>query len=156
MVGLMVPGLASPITKAKARRHLALGQEAGNRTDVPLRSPRREAEKFSSARAASTEAHSKMSLGRSWRQARPQLPSSLTGESSASPFFQALNSLMKEKPDQESEGVVVRTDRHFHREHSFGRSGVQIGFHASQCGSREATGARAFGEEIFCVTFGSR
>src|ERR1019366_7265975 len=98
------PGVAR-LRRRKLGVTLPLAWKRGNRTDVPLRSPRREAEKFSSARAASTEAHSKMSLGSSWRQTRPRLPSSLTGESSDSPFFQALNSLMKEKPDQESEGV---------------------------------------------------
>src|ERR1035437_1885653 len=77
----------------------------GNPTGVPPRSPRREAEKFSRARAASTEAHSKTSLGSSWRQVKPRVPSSLTGESSISPFFQALNSLMKEKAAQDSEEV---------------------------------------------------
>jgi hypothetical protein len=82
-----------------------LAWKRGNPTGVPLRSPRRDAEKFSSARAASTEAHSKTSWGSSWRQTRPQLPSSFNGESSASPFFQALNSLMNEKADQDSEGV---------------------------------------------------
>ena len=66
---------------------------------------RLDAEKFSRARAASTLAHSKTSPGSSCRQVRPQLPSSLTGESSDSPFFQALNSLMKEKVDQDSEAV---------------------------------------------------
>jgi len=53
--------------------------------------------------AASTLAHSKTSPGNSWRQMSPRVPSSLIGESSALPFFQALNSLMKENPDQDSE-----------------------------------------------------
>src|SRR5487761_2220018 len=77
----------------------------GNPTGVPLRFPRLDAEKISRAWAASTLAHSKTSPGSSWRQARPRLPSSLTGESTDSPFFHALNSLMKENPDQDSEGV---------------------------------------------------
>ena len=84
---------------------LPLAWKRGNPTGVPLRFPRLDAEKFSSARAASTLAHSKTSPGSSWRQARPRVPSTLTGESSDWPFFQALNSLMNEKPDQESEGV---------------------------------------------------
>ena len=99
-----IPDVAR-LRKRKLGVTFPLAWKRGNPTGVPPRSPRREAEKFSSARAASTLAHSKTSLGSSWRQARPQLPSSLTGKSSDSPFFQALNSLMKEKADQESEGV---------------------------------------------------
>src|SRR5487761_2443891 len=77
----------------------------GNPTGAPLRCPRRDAAKFSSARAASTLAHSKTSPGSSWHQVRPRVPSSLTGESADSPFFHALNSLMNEKVDQDKEGI---------------------------------------------------
>jgi len=87
---------------------LPLAWKRGNPAGVPLRSPRLDAEKFSRARAASTLAHSKTSPGSSWRQERPRVPSSLTSESSDCPFFQALNSLMKEKAVQESEGSKVR------------------------------------------------
>ena len=95
-----LPGVAR-LRSRKLGVTFPLAWKRGNPTGAPLRSPRRDAEKFSSARAASTDAHSKTSLGSSWRQARPRVPSSLTGESSDCPFFQALNSLMKEKADQD-------------------------------------------------------
>src|ERR1035437_633801 len=98
------PGVAR-LRRRKLGVRFPLAWNRGNPTGAPPRSPCRDVEKFSRARAASTEAHSKTSLGSSWRQVKPRLPSSLTGESSVSPFFQALNSLMKEKAAQDSEEV---------------------------------------------------
>src|SRR5664280_697892 len=80
-----------------------LAWKRGKPTCAPTRFPRRDVAKFSSARAASTLAHSKTSPGNSCLHDRPRVPSWLNGESSDSPFFQALNSLMKENPDHESE-----------------------------------------------------
>ena len=90
------PGVAR-LRNRKLGVTLALAWKRGNPTGDPLRWPRLDAAKFSSAWAASTLAHSKTSPGSSWRQTRPRVPSSLIKESSDFPFFQALNSLMKEK-----------------------------------------------------------
>jgi hypothetical protein len=72
---------------------------------VPLRSPLLDVTKFVSAWDASELAHSKTSHGNSCRHVSPRDPSSLRGESSEVPFFQALNSFMKANFDHESEGV---------------------------------------------------
>ena len=71
----------------------------------PLRAPVREVDQFASAWAASTLAHSNTSADTWSRQPRPSVPSSLTGESGAFPFFHAFISLMKENLLHDSDGV---------------------------------------------------
>ena len=141
------PGVAR-LRNRKLGVTFPLAWKRGNPTSAPRRSPRLAAAKFSNARAASTLAHSKTSPGSSWRQTRPRVPSSFTGESSDSPFFQALNSLMKEKAVQESEGVeVARLATFSHASRSVDLA-VQIGLHPSQVMvHRVASGAGALGED---------
>src|SRR5664280_708540 len=82
-----------------------LAWKRGKPTCAPSRLPRRDVAKFSSARAASTLAHSKTSPGNSCRHDKPRVPSSLTNESSDLPFFHALKSLMKLNLDHDSVGL---------------------------------------------------
>jgi hypothetical protein len=77
----------------------------GNPTVLPALPPLRESEKFTSAWAAFTLAHSNTSAFTSALQARPTVPSSLTREESSVPFFHALNSLMKLNFDHDRDGV---------------------------------------------------
>jgi hypothetical protein len=152
-----VPGVAR-LRSRKLDVTRPLAWKRGNPTGVPLRSPRREAEKFSSARAASSLAHSKMSLGSSWRHPRPRLPSSLTGESSDFPFFQALNSLMKEKADQESEVVDGSHGSPLsQRDSRSADRASRLAFTRARWWFRVKRRAPAhLARKIFCVAFGSR
>jgi len=93
------------VAQSKARRRPPLAAKRGKPTTAPARWPFFEPSQFARAWAASLLAHSKTDSGISPRQDRPRVASSFTGELSSCPFFQALNSLMKEILDQERPGV---------------------------------------------------
>jgi hypothetical protein len=103
-IGAVCPGMdleRSLNAGAVLRRDLKCGKPAF----LPLRTRDRELEKFASACAAFTDAHSNTSAEISLRQTNPRLPSGFAGVSNVLPVFQAFISLMNDTFDQDSGGV---------------------------------------------------